>query len=63
MINTLLDEGKDTGELSSKVDSSSVTEILFAGMLGASVIFGIGKSIESLEQSINALIGYVKSLE
>jgi TetR/AcrR family transcriptional repressor of nem operon len=63
MLQRLLDQGKETGELSNSVDSSAVTEILFAGILGASVIFGIDKSAKSLEQSINALISYVESLK
>ena len=63
MIHELLEKGKETGELSTNLDSSEVTEVLFAGMLGASVIFGVDKSAESLEQSINALISYVRSLQ
>ena len=63
MIHHLLEKGKEIGELSTNLDSSEVTEVLFAGMLGASVIFGVDKSAESLEQSINALISYVKSLQ
>jgi TetR/AcrR family transcriptional repressor of nem operon len=63
MIHRLLEQGKETGRLNNNIDSNAVTEILFAGMLGASVIFGIDKSAESLEQSINALISYVESLK
>ena len=63
MIFRLLEQGKKTGKLNNNLDSSTVTEILFAGMLGASVIFGVDKSAESLEQSINALISYVESLK
>ena len=63
MLHRLLEQGKETGQLNNCIDSSTVTEILFAGMLGASVIFGIDKSAESLEQSINALISYVESLK
>jgi AcrR family transcriptional regulator len=62
MIHRLLEQGKEAGQLHNNLDSSTVTEILFAGMLGASVIFGIEKSAESLEQSINALISYVENL-
>jgi TetR/AcrR family transcriptional repressor of nem operon len=62
MIHRLLEQGKKTGQLNNNIDSSTVTEILFAGMLGASVIFGVDKSAESLKQSINALISYVESL-
>ncbi len=63
MLHRLLEQGKETGELNNNIDSSAVTEILFAGMLGASVIFGVDKSAESLDQSINALISYVESLK
>jgi len=63
MIHRLLEHGKESGELNNNINSSTVTEILFAGMLGASVIFGIDKSAESLAQSINALISYVESLK
>ena len=63
MIFRLLEQGKKTGKLNNNLDSSTVTEILFAGMLGASVIFGVDKSAESLEQSINALINYVENLK
>jgi TetR/AcrR family transcriptional repressor of nem operon len=62
MIHRLLEQGKKTGQLNNNIDFSTVTEILFAGMLGASVIFGVDKSAESLKQSINALISYVESL-
>jgi AcrR family transcriptional regulator len=63
MIHRLLEQGKETGRLNNNIDSNAVTEILFAGMLGASVIFGIDKSAESLDQSINALISYVENLK
>lgn len=63
MIHKLLDQGKETGELNINLDSSVATEILFAGMLGASVIFGVDKSADSLEQSINALTSYVNGLK
>ena len=63
MIRRLFEQGKETGQLNNNLDSSAVTEILFAGILGASVIFGVDKSAESLDQSINALISYVESLK
>ena len=63
MIHKLLDQGKETGELNINLDSNVATEIVFAGMLGASVIFGVDKSADSLEQSINALTSYVTGLK
>jgi AcrR family transcriptional regulator len=62
MLNRLLDEGQAVGELRGEVDTSALTEMLFAGMLGASVIYGVDKSSESLDHSINALIGYLEQL-
>jgi hypothetical protein len=63
MLNRLLDEGKAAGELGAGVDTSAITEMLFAGMLGASVIYGVGKSTESLDHSTNALIDYLEQLK
>jgi TetR/AcrR family transcriptional repressor of nem operon len=63
MLNRLLDEGKESGELSDSVSTNAITEMLFAGMLGATVIYGIEKSPESLDRSINALIDYLEKLK
>jgi len=63
MIKRLLDQGKEFGELRNGVDPDSVTEILFNGMLGASVSYNANKSVEGLEKSINALIGYLENLK
>jgi TetR/AcrR family transcriptional repressor of nem operon len=62
MIKRLLDQGKGSGELRDEVDTKVVTEMIFAGMLGASVIYGTRKSSASLNQCINALIEYLDSL-
>ena len=62
MLNRLLDEGKESGELSDSVSTNAITEMLFAGMLGATVIYGVDKSPESLDRSINALIDYLEKL-
>jgi TetR/AcrR family transcriptional repressor of nem operon len=62
MIKEFLDQGKISGELRGDVDTTAVTEMVFAGMLGASVNYGMEKSSDSLEQSINSLINYIDSL-
>lgn len=62
MLKRLLDEGREEGELSKNVDTSAITEMLFAGMLGASVIYGLDKSTASLDRSINTLINYLEEL-
>lgn len=62
MIKRHLDQGKESGELRPEVDTKAVTEMIFSGMLGASVIYGTEKSSAGLERCINALINYLESL-
>ncbi len=62
MLKRLLDEGKESGELSDGVITSAITEMLFVGMLGASVIYGLDKSTAGLDRSINTLIDYLEDL-
>ena len=60
LLRTLLREGKASGELHEAVDTAAVTELLFAGMIGASVSYGVNKSPESLDSSVAALISYLE---
>jgi hypothetical protein len=62
MIKRLLDQEKESGELKADVDTAAVTEMVFSGMLGASVIYGTEKSSLNLDRCINALINYIGSL-
>jgi hypothetical protein len=62
MLKRLLDEGKESGKLSDHVSTSAITEMLFSGMLGASVVYGVDKSRQSIDSSINALIDYLEGL-
>lgn len=63
MINRNLDEGLALGYLDNSVSTSAITEMLFSGMLGASVIYGVNKSTENLDRSINSLIDYLERLK
>jgi len=63
MIKRLLEEGRNLGELRNGVELNNVTEILFNGMLGASVSYNANKSVEGLEKSIHALISYLENLK
>mgnify|MGYP001820357272 CR=1 FL=1 len=58
----ILDEAKATNEISANIDTESIAETLFAGMLGASVLYGAEKDDSTLDRSINALIDYVCQL-
>lgn len=62
MIKRYLDKGKESGELRGDVNTEAVTEMIFSGMLGASVIYGTEKSSSSLDRCINSLINYLNSL-
>ena len=62
MIKRLLNEGKDSGEFSNGINTDTITEILFNGMLGASVNYSVDKSPETLNHSIDSLIEYVDNL-
>ncbi len=41
---------------------SAVADMIFSGMLGASVMYGMDKSTEKLHRTIDSLIEYVDSL-
>ena len=62
MIKRFLEDGKDSGEFSNGINTDTITEILFNGMLGASVNYSVDKSAETLNHSIDSLIEYVDNL-
>jgi TetR/AcrR family transcriptional repressor of nem operon len=57
-----LREGKTSGELREQVDVESTTELIFACMIGASVVYGTEKSGETLDRSIGTLMAYLDAL-
>ena len=63
MINRLLDEGKHSGEFYNGINTDAITEILFNGMLGASVNYSADRSTENLNHSIDSLIDYIDQLK
>jgi TetR/AcrR family transcriptional repressor of nem operon len=62
MLKNLLEEGKEIGELRADVNTDRATEMIFSGMIGSSVLFGVDKSSGSLDKSINSLIIYLDGL-
>lgn len=62
MIKGFLDQAKDAGELRDATNTEDVADMIFSGMLGASVMYGMDRSIENLNRTINSLIEYVGSL-
>jgi AcrR family transcriptional regulator len=62
MLRRLLEEGKALGELRDDVNTNRATELIFSGMIGTSVLYGVDKSTVSLERMINSLIEYLDDL-
>jgi TetR/AcrR family transcriptional repressor of nem operon len=60
MLARLLEAGRERGELPLDVKSSDLAEVLFSGMLGASVIYGLDRSTEALDRSIDTLIAHLR---
>jgi len=62
MIKRLLDQTKEAAELRDSVSTESVTEVLFSGMLGASMVYGMDKSNANLHGTIRALIEQLRGM-
>jgi len=62
MIKRFLVQGMQAGELRKDISTSAITELLFAGMLGATIIYNVDKSKASPDKAINALIDYIENL-
>lgn len=59
MIKRLLNQGKEEGELIENCSIDDMTEVIFSGIIGASVIFGMDKSADSLDLVIKSVINYL----
>ena len=59
MINNFLDQAKISGDLKDDVDTKAVTEMIFAIILGAAVIYGVDKHSSAADKSINAALKYI----
>lgn len=63
MLNRLLDNGQSSPVTYKGLNTETITEIIFNGMLGASVNYSLDKSYGALDTSINALIDYLDKLK
>lgn len=57
-----LRDGKTAGELREQVDVESTTELIFACMVGVSVVYGTEKSEKTLDRAIGTLMAYLDGL-
>ncbi len=62
MINRFLEEGKSSGELQQDTDTGAVTEMIFSGILGATISYGMEKSPANADRTINAMLDYLNRL-
>ena len=60
LLKRLLDDCQNAGALNPVVNTETLAEMLFSGMVGSSVLYGVGKSSERLDKSINSLIEYLE---
>jgi AcrR family transcriptional regulator len=63
MLKRLLDNGHSSATIYNGINADKITEIIFNGMLGASVNYSVDKSYEALDKSINSLIDYLEKLK
>ncbi|MEJ2658171.1 MAG: TetR/AcrR family transcriptional regulator [Desulfobacterales bacterium] len=59
MLKRLLDEEMESGNLKEEVDTALVAEMLFSGILGASVMYISDKSMKTLDRNVRALCDYL----
>jgi Tetracyclin repressor-like, C-terminal domain len=59
LINRSLEQGKFSGELRKDADTTAVTEMIFSGILGATISYGMEKSPANADRTINALLDYL----
>jgi len=62
MLKGFLDKAEEAGELVNETKTEYVADMIFSGMLGASVVYGMDKSSKNLDRTINSLIEYVTNL-
>lgn len=62
MLIGMVEEAVAQGELPARIEPESMAESIFAGMLGASVMYGVHKDDLTLNRSINSLIDYMLML-
>ena len=62
MLKKILENGQSSAIKYNGLSTDTITEIIFNGMLGASVSYSVDKSYEALDESINSLIDYLDKL-
>lgn len=61
LLEGLLEEAIEIGEISKDAKVLDLCGLIFIGMLGTSVLYGVDKSSDTLDNSINTLIEYLNT--
>lgn len=62
MIARHLDQAGKAGQIRSDVDTEELAEVIFAGMLGASLMYSLERSTSNLDRAVDSLIHLLRSL-
>jgi TetR/AcrR family transcriptional regulator, transcriptional repressor for nem operon len=62
MIKRFLNQARKSGGLPGGGPTEEITEMIFSGMLGASLMYGASKSRKDLNETIKALISYLQKI-
>jgi AcrR family transcriptional regulator len=63
LLKRILENGQAAATEYNGLNTGTITEIIFNGMLGASVNYSLDKSYQALDESINSLIDYLDKLK
>jgi TetR/AcrR family transcriptional repressor of nem operon len=63
LIQRYLQQAREAGELKDEVDIEAMTEMIFHGMLGATITYNSGVPGENGDKAINHIIDYIKQTE
>jgi AcrR family transcriptional regulator len=63
LIKRYLEQGMEGGQLKKEADTEAMSEMLFNGMLGATVVYNGRNSDANLDLAINYMIDYIEQYE
>ena len=62
LIRGMLEDARKAGELKPRVDPAAISEMIFSGMVGASVLYGMRKHDDTLQRSFDPILAYLNDL-
>jgi AcrR family transcriptional regulator len=62
MIERYLHRARQSGQIAAEVDPDRTAEVIFAGMLGASLMYSLDKSTSNLDRTVDSLIHFLRGL-